>query len=113
MMMVEFNYDDGWFFAGGVEFAHSPALLLRTGLAYEISPARQDTSRTVRIADNDRIWASIGATYQWNGHTALDFAYSHVFVKDGKIDQRTGAMTLQADVDSSVDILSAAVKIKW
>mgnify|MGYP001812154258 CR=1 FL=1 len=111
---LELNYDDGWFFSGGVEYAVAPNLLLRTGLAYEISPAREDTSRSVRIADNDRIWASIGATYNWSAHTSLDFAYTHIFVKDGGTDQSTpSGLSLTADVDSSVDILAASLKIKW
>lgn len=111
---LELNYEDGWFFAGGAEYAFAPNLLLRTGLAYEISPAREDTSRTVRIADNDRIWASAGATYNWNANTALDFAYTHIFVKDGGTDQSTpSGLSLQADVESSVEILSASLKIKW
>ncbi len=107
---LDLDYDDGWFLAAGAEYAYAPDLLLRAGMAYEISPARRDTSRTVRIADNDRIWASIGATYQWNDSTALDVAYTHIFVKDGGIDE--GAQ-LQADVESSVDIISASLKIKW
>lgn len=111
---LELNYEDGWFFAGGIEYAYSPDLTLRTGLAYEISPAREDTSRSVRIADNDRIWASLGATYNWSANTSLDFAYTHIFVKDGGTDQSTPTgLSLTADVDSSVDILSASLKIKW
>lgn len=114
---LDLNYDDGWFFAAGVEYAFSPKLLLRTGLAYEISPAREDSSRTVRIADNDRIWASVGATYSLNANMALDFAYTHIFVKDGKIEQDEpaflGGGSFVADVDSSVDIISASFKYKW
>ena len=112
---LDLNYQDGWFFAGGAEYAVSRDLVLRTGFAYEISPAREDTSRTVRIADNDRIWASIGATYNWSANTALDFAYTHIFVKDGQIVQGNTVLgpALIADVNQSVDILSASLKIKW
>lgn len=110
---LDLNYQDGWFFSGGVEYATSPNLLLRTGIAYEISPARQDTSRTVRIADNDRIWASIGATYKLFANTELDFAYTHIFVKDGGIDQSAAGLTLTANAESSVDIVSASLKVKW
>ena len=41
---------------------------------------------------------------------ALDFAYTHIFVKDSGIVE--GAL-LQANVESSIDILSASLKIKW
>lgn len=110
---LELNYDDGWFFAAGLEYAYSRSLLMRTGAAYEISPARSDASRTVRIADNDRFWLSAGATYNWSERTAIDLAYTHIFVKDGGIDQSSGPLTLEADVESSVDIISASLKVKW
>ncbi|MEM7774531.1 MAG: OmpP1/FadL family transporter [Pseudomonadota bacterium] len=112
---LSLNYDDGWFFAAGLEYAYSPTLLLRTGIAYEISPAREDTSRTVRLADNDRLWVSVGATYNWSANTAIDFSYTHIFVEDGKInqtDENSGA-DLIADADAHVDIISASVKMKW
>lgn len=110
---LELNYDDGWFFAAGAEYAYAPDVLLRAGAAYEISPARSDTSRTVRIADNDRFWLSAGATYNWSERTVIDLAYTHIFVKDGGVDQSSGPLSLQADVESSVDILSASLKIRW
>lgn len=110
---LELNYNDGWLFAAGVEYAYSRSLLMRAGVAYEISPARSDTSRTVRIADNDRFWISAGATYNWNERTAIDLAYTHIYVKDGGLDQSSGPLSLQADVESRVDILSASLKIKW
>ncbi|MEM9027515.1 MAG: outer membrane protein transport protein [Pseudomonadota bacterium] len=112
---LSLNYDDGWFFAAGLEYAYSSTLLLRTGIAYEISPAREDTSRTVRLADNDRLWVSVGATYNWSANTAIDFSYTHIFVEDGKInqtDENSGA-DLIADADAHVDIISASVKMKW
>lgn len=107
---LSLNYEDGWFFAAGLEYRYSPALLLRTGLAYEKSPAQEDTSRTVRISDNNRVWLSAGLTYNWSQATSLDFGYTHIFVEDGKAAQGT---SLTSSVESHVDIVAVSLKMKF
>jgi len=107
------NYDDGWFFSGGLEYDVSPTIMMRAGYAYEISPASDDESRTVRLADNDRHWFSLGASAMLTDTMKLDLSYTHIIVEDGGIDQEdeiSGA-TLEADVQSNVNIFSAAIKM--
>lgn len=81
---LPFEYKDGWFFAAGAEYKYSPNLILRGGLAYEISPVT-DRVRSTRLTDNDRLWASLGASYKWNERFTINASYSHVFVKDAPI----------------------------
>src|ERR1044071_8424845 len=50
---LPFEYRDGWFFSGGVEYQANDRLTLRTGVAYEISPI-DDRGRTPLIPDNNR-----------------------------------------------------------
>ena len=38
--------------------------------------------RSTRLPDNDRIWASLGATYQWNEKLSFDVAYTHIFARE-------------------------------
>ena len=115
------NWDDGWFFSGGLEYDYSPVLRLRGGLAYEISPISDPASRIAQLPDADRIWLSFGATYKWSETTSLDFAYSHIFVDDARIQQSVvrnfglagnQPVTLNADSEASVDIISASLKVK-
>lgn len=106
------GWDDGWFFALGAEYAYSPALTLRAGGAYEISPIQNPEQRTVRTPDADRIWGSIGASYRWNEKITLDFAYTHIFVEDSSIDRTESGVRLLANVESSVDIISVGLKMK-
>src|SRR5262245_51665098 len=81
---VAFEYKDGWFFSLGGEYQCTDRLTLRTGVAYEISPVT-DQVRIPIVPDNDRIWASIGASWQvWTGFS-FDLAYSHIWVKDPSI----------------------------
>ncbi len=110
------NWDDSWFVSGGLEYDYSSVLTLRGGLAYEISPVDDPTSRISQLPDADRIWLSFGGTYKWSETTSLDFAYSHIFVDDARIQQtviRAGQpYTLTADSEASIDIVSASLKVK-
>jgi long-chain fatty acid transport protein len=106
------GWHDGWFYSLGAEYAWSPALTLRGGVAYEVSPIQSADERPARLPDSDRIWASLGATYKWSEKISVDFAYSHIFVEDSSILRTDGGVLLVADAESSVDILSVGLKIK-
>jgi long-chain fatty acid transport protein len=116
----ELNWDDGWFFAFGLEYAYTPDWTVRAGIAYELSPI--DETRSVFLPDNDRLWLSAGATHKLTENATIDLAYTHIFVKDAPISRDglvvTGpasavAFTLDAEAETSVDIISASFKYKW
>jgi long-chain fatty acid transport protein len=107
------GWHDGWFFSLGAEYAYSPQLTLRAGGAYEISPIQNADERPARLPDSDRIWASLGATYKWSDRISLDFAYTHIFAEDGRIENTgPGPTQLIAEAESSVDIISVGLKMK-
>jgi long-chain fatty acid transport protein len=105
------NWKDGWMFSAGAEYAYSDVLLLRGGLAYEISPVT-DGFRTPRAPDNDRVWLSAGATYKLSNNLTANLAYSHVFMKDGTV-SLTSAPGLSANFQQHIDILSAGLTMDW
>lgn len=107
------GWHDGWFFALGAEYAYSPALILRGGLAYEISPIQAADERTPRVPDSDRIWASLGLTYNWSQTMSFDLAYTHIFMDGGDIDRTASGVRLLATVDSQIDIIAASVKMRF
>lgn len=118
---LEFDWKDGWYFALGGEYDVNDKLTVRAGVAYEDSPINKATSRLLQLPDNDRIWASIGASYKWSASTTLDFAYSHVFVEDGNFERRSNSTApaaqavgpLYGTADSSVDIISVGLRMRW
>ncbi|HKS85853.1 MAG TPA: outer membrane protein transport protein [Pseudolabrys sp.] len=118
---LPFQYRDGWFFSGGVEYQASDRLTLRTGVAYEISPI-DDRVRTPLIPDNNRIWASIGASYVIFKGLKADLAYSHVFVDDSSVNISatsgnpwfaTAGATYVGNATSHADILSIGLNWQW
>lgn len=119
---LDLNYDDGHFISLGLEYAYSPALTLRTGIAWEKSPI-SDEVRNVLLPDSDRIWLSLGATYQYNEKISLDLGYTHIFADDAPICREAaldgappcdgGTPLIEAEGETSVDIISASFKYKW
>ena len=114
---VAFEYDDGWFFSAGAEYRWSPALALRAGIGYEISPVT-DNVRTPLVPDNDRLWLSAGLSYNITQQLKLDFAYSHIFVKDAPVNivpghPAFGAIPYTGNVESHVDIVTVGLSYSW
>lgn len=114
----DFRWRDGWLFALGGEYDWSKDLTLRTGLAYEISPVDGPTTRLVQDPDSNRIWASLGASYQWDAQTRFDFSYSHVFFENNAPFNRVTGSTLFTTppligtADLAMDLISVGVKMQ-
>ena len=117
------NYKDGHFYSAGLEYDWNERLTVRGGVAYEDSPIT-DAIRSTRLPDNDRIWASIGASYKWNEKLSFDVSYTHIFVRETPIRIVPGhqdfiaapapvGLPFIADVDARVDIFSVGLKYRW
>ena len=106
------GWHNGTFYSVGLEYQATSALKLRGGGAIEQSPIQNATERTLRVADADRVWGSVGATYKWSEMMSFDLAYSHVWVDKAPIDRTEGAVRFVGSSDTSVDIVSASLKLK-
>src|SRR5262249_5936407 len=119
---IPFQYKDGWFFALGGEYQWSDRLTLRAGGAYEISPI-DDRVRIPLVPDNNRIWASIGASWQVFRGFSFDLAYSHIWVQDPSINITAVSgnpsfnpavpISYVGTVDAHVDVFSVAMVYRW
>ena len=117
-----FQYKDGWFFSGGAEYKWTDRLTVRGGIGYEISPV-VDQVRMPLVPDNDRFWASVGATWQVFKGLHFDLAYSHIWVKDPSINISAGSgnpwfipgatAPYVGSANAHVDILSGALVFRW
>jgi long-chain fatty acid transport protein len=108
-----YNWNDTYRISLGFDYQQSDKLVLRTGVAYDESPVPDAEHRTVRLPGNDRTWLSFGLTYLFNPNMSFDVGYSHLFVKDGPInntlESETALLnaTVTGEYEASVDILSA------
>ena len=83
-LSIPIQYDDGWFFSAGAEYRWTERLTVLGGIGYELSPI-SDLVRTTRLPDNDKFWASIGASWKVAPFAHIDLAYTHLFVKDTNV----------------------------
>jgi long-chain fatty acid transport protein len=117
--LLYLGYKDGWFASLGAEYALTPQWTVRAGLAYEKSPI-DTSSRSLRLPDSDRIWATLGASYAWNDRLTFDVAYAHIFARKAGIVAQPGTPGYQpgygpllASVDNQGDVISAGLRFRW
>lgn len=114
---LNFQYDDSWYFAGGVEYKWNRDLTLRAGVGYELSPVN-DTNRTVFISDNDRLWLSTGLSYQLTEKLKLDVGYTYIHVNKAAVNYsgthpQQGAVFYTAEAKPYIHIVSAGLTYRW
>ena len=81
---VQYRWKDAWNFALGQDYYLNENWTLRAGLAWDQSPVPNNTYRTNRIPDTDRLWTSVGVSYATGNHQ-FDFGYAHLFMMHGKV----------------------------
>lgn len=94
------NWKDTTRYSLGLHYQLAATTRLRMGVGYDETPVPDAQHRTVRIPDNDRLWLAAGVGLRLNDHDSLDFALSHLFVKDAPI-----ANGVTGTYKSRVDIL--------
>jgi long-chain fatty acid transport protein len=116
-LVLDFDYNDSWFFSAGGEYDVNDQLTLRAGIGYELSPL-DDDNRTFRLPDNDRLWLSAGATYKASERYSFDLGYTYISVADTDIAAASAGGPMQngpfsGESDADVHLISAALKIKF
>jgi long-chain fatty acid transport protein len=126
--VLNLTYRDGWFYAIGAEYAYSPWLTLRAGIAYEQSPI-VDSTRDIIVPDSNRVQLSTGATYKYSEKISFDIGYSHLFFEDGTFcianpgspggtthcnnATPAAAVLLTGKTDVSADLFAVGLKYKF
>lgn len=109
------EWEDVVRFSLGLNYQHSPKLILRAGYAFDEEAIPSPQRRTARIPGNDRTWLSFGLGYQVNQSFSFDVGYARLFLDETPIDnanaergEGTGTF-LRGVYNSNVNILSAQV----
>ncbi len=109
------NWDDSYRYALGANYHLNDKLTLRGGVAFDETPV-SDAFRTARIPDEDRTWIAFGAQYRLSRQSAIDVGYTHLFIRDARINKTEGnapPITLSGTYEASVDILSAQFTLSF
>ena len=104
------NFKNTWRVGVGAIHRYNDAWSTKMGLAYDQTPVN-DTDRTARLPDNNRLWLSVGGQYKLSKDGTLDFGYAHLFIKDAPINQNGGNAAANGQLvgtyKGSVDIFGA------
>jgi long-chain fatty acid transport protein len=122
------DFDDAWRYSIGGNYTLNDKWKLKAGLAFDETPVKGATSRTVRLPDNDRTWISFGGQVKVGKSSRIDLGYSHIFIKDANINntksqQAPGfttptpapgtATTVTGSYEGSVDIFSVQYTLNF
>ncbi len=83
-IITDLRWRNSWYAATGLGYQYDDRWVLRTGVAYDQTPTRHETS-TPAIPDASSVWLTLGAGYRLDAKTKLDFAVGHIFVRDNPI----------------------------
>jgi long-chain fatty acid transport protein len=113
--ILQFRFKNTKRYALGAAYKMNEQWTFRAGTAYDESPV-QDAFRTVRLPDDDRVWATVGARWQPTQQLMFDAGYAHLFVHGATINtartQLGGApaaaftSVVTGNYDNAVNILS-------
>ena len=113
---IPFNYKDAWMFSTGAEYKFRPDTTLRAGIGYETSPI-DNSNRSFRLPDADRLWLSAGASYAFSKTVSVDFGYSFLHAFGSTIlNGATGPVIngpFSGSFNGNVHIVSMALKMKF
>jgi long-chain fatty acid transport protein len=110
------DFDDTWRYSIGANYRLNESWKLKGGIAFDETPVKGASTRTVRLPDSDRTWVSVGAQVTMQQSHRLDFGYSHLFIKDAEIDNSRAQVgfpvpalatsRVQGTYEGSVDLFS-------
>lgn len=117
------DFDDTWRYSIGANYKLNDGWTLKGGVAFDESPVKGASSRSVRLPDNDRTWISAGAQVKIMKNQRLDFGYSHLFIKDADIDFQkeqlgfpipgASASRVRGTYEGSVDLFSVQYNVSF
>ena len=79
------NWRDTYSFGLGASYQQNEQLQWRFGVNYDRSPVRDASHRLPTMPDNNRTLFAVGAKYDINPQSSLNFAYAYMHVQDAEL----------------------------
>ena len=116
------NYKDSWSFAIGAEYQLNDKWTVRGGFQYDQTPSSDATWFSSRVADADRYYVAVGATYRFSDMLSVDVGYAHAFMDQARIDRTdtffggtpvASSVTTRGKSEGGFDILGAKAVLRF
>ena len=109
--MLPTNWNDVFRVSAGATYEWSDSVTLRGGLAFDESPI-DDGFRGPGIPDSHRYVVALGLGYRLSDTLSVDFAYQHLFFKDG-LTRRLSATNSVLNGEFDIDVDMVGVGMNW
>ena len=109
-----YEWQDTWLFTVGADYRLNNQWTVRGGVAYETSAVDNPKTRTATIPDADRVWLSLGASYNYSKQIQFDFGATYL-MGVGNMELWNEAGTRQVGEFDGLDafILGAQVQYRF
>ncbi len=117
--VTTFDWDDALRYSVGAIYKFSAQWTFRGGVALDQTPVPGRKDRGVRIPDDDRLWLSVGTSYEFLTGLGVDFAYSYINqFGDAKIEKTAAGEdtfrgALNGDFEGGAHIIGLQVSYKF
>lgn len=97
------NYENSWFATLGAEWDATDRITLRGGVAWDQTPTT-DEDRTPRVPDEDRVWLSLGGSYNVADWLTVDASYSYLHaLDDATVELEQSLLAPSPDLPTTVE----------
>ena len=107
-----FEWEDTVFASIGAEYKLNDAWTLRGGVASDETPTSIE-HRTPRLPDDDRLWYSIGATWQVSPALDVNLAYTRIEPDDPKVDIASGGSRVTGPFDGNANLFGVSAQYRF
>ncbi|MDQ3618072.1 MAG: outer membrane protein transport protein [Pseudomonadota bacterium] len=107
-----FEWEDSVFASLGAEYRLNDAWTLRGGVAHDETPTSIE-HRSPRLPDDDRLWYSIGATWQASNALEVSMAYARIEPKDPKIDIAASGSRLTGPFEGNANLFGVSAQYRF
>lgn len=105
---LDAHFKNTWRIALGANQKLNEQWQMKYGIAWDQAPVKGSDSRLVSLPDNDRLWLSLGVTYNLSKASRIDVGGAYLIVKDTEIDNNqisSGRGRVTGTYEGSVAIL--------
>lgn len=111
---VKNNWEDTWLFSVGADYKLNNSWTVRGGIAYEMDPIDDQTTRMAVIPDTDRLWLTLGSTYKYNDDLQFDVGAAYLKgIGDKDLYSHQGAGAIKVGEYDKLDCYMVGVQMQY
>lgn len=111
---IKNEWEDTWLFSVGADYKLNNSWTIRGGIAYEMDPIDDQSTRMAVIPDTDRLWLTLGSTYKYNDDLQFDVGAAYLKgIGDKDLYSHQGAGAIKVGEYDKLDCYMVGVQMQY